>query len=195
MPELELPNMEELEKEKEKSFTKRVALVTAVFAVFLAITSLGGSKAMKEMLLAQQEASNQWAYYQAKVIREHLYRSQSLMLEAQLLDRDNTMTHQAREKIQLLIKKSSDEADRFAAEKKQVEEEAKKVEKERDTYRAKDPYFEYAEVLLQIAIVMASIAILSAFRPIFYFSLVSAAAGVFLSLNGFLMVFRVPFLH
>jgi len=195
MPELELPNMEELEKEKEKSFTKRVALVTAVFAVFLAITSLGGSKAMKEMLLAQQEASNQWAYYQAKVIREHLYRSQSLMLEAQLLDRDNTMTHQAREKIQLLIKKSSDEADRFATEKKQVEEEAKKVEKERDTYRAKDPYFEYAEVLLQIAIVMASIAILSAFRPIFYFSLVSAAAGVLLSLNGFLMVFRVPFLH
>jgi len=62
-------------------------------------------------------------------------------------------------------------------------------------YRAKDPYFEYAEVLLQVAIVMAAIAILSASRSVFYFSLVSAAVGVFLSLNGFLMVFRVPFLH
>jgi hypothetical protein len=42
---------------------------------------------MKEMLLAQQQASNQWSYYQAKVIREHLYRSQRMILEKSLLAR------------------------------------------------------------------------------------------------------------
>lgn len=193
MEEIELPNTKELEEEKEKSFTRRVALVTAIFAVALAITSLGGSKAMKEMLLAQQEASNQWAYYQAKVIREHLYRSQSLLLEAQLLERGNAMKPEVRGQIESLMKKASDEATRFAAEKKGVEEEAKKVEHERDVYRSKDPYFEYAEVLLQIAIVMASIAILSASRPVFYLSLMSAVVGTILSANGFLMVFRLPF--
>jgi hypothetical protein len=195
MAEIELPNAEELEEEKGKSFTRRVALVTAIFAVFLAITSLGGNKAMKEMLLSQQEASNQWAYYQAKVIREHLYRTQSQMLEAQLLERGSVMKPDAREKIESLMKKANDEAARFDAEKKGVEEEAQKLVRERDTYRSKDPYFEYAEVLLQIAIVMASIAILSGARPVFYFSLVAALAGSLLSANGFLMVVRLPFFH
>jgi hypothetical protein len=74
MAEIELPNPEELEELNHKSFTRRVALTTAIFAFLLAITSLGGNNAMKEMLLAGQQASDQWAYYQAKVIREHLYK-------------------------------------------------------------------------------------------------------------------------
>ena len=50
--EVELPNTEELEEIRGKTFTKRVALTTAIFAVMLAITSLGGNNAMKEMLLS-----------------------------------------------------------------------------------------------------------------------------------------------
>ena len=72
LAEVELPNPEELEERRDKTFSRRVALTTAVYAVVLAIASLGGNNAMKEMLLAQQQASDQWAYYQAKVIREHL---------------------------------------------------------------------------------------------------------------------------
>ena len=74
-----------MEEIKGKKFTKRVALTTAIFAVLLAITSLGGNNAMKEMLLAQQQASDQWAFYQAKVVREHLYRIQKLHLRVDLL--------------------------------------------------------------------------------------------------------------
>ncbi len=194
MAEIELPNPEELEEEKEKSFTRRVALVTALFAVILAVTSLGGNKAMKEMLLAQQESSDQWAYYQAKVIREHLYKSQGFLLQAQLVDRGGAMKPEAREQIQSLMKKADDEATRFATEEKAIEEDARKHEHERDIYRSKDPYFEYAEVLLQIAIVMASIAILSGARIVFYLSLVSATLGTIFSVNGFFLIFRLPFL-
>ena len=86
MAEVELPNPEELEERRDKAFSRRVALTTAVYAVVLAIASLGGNNAMKEMLLAQQEASNQWSYYQAKVIREHLNRGNKLVLEAQLAE-------------------------------------------------------------------------------------------------------------
>ncbi len=195
MAEIELPNAEELEERKEKGFTRRVALVTAIFAVALAITSLGGSKTMKEMLLAQQEASNQWAYYQAKVIREQLYRSQGLLLEAQLVERGSAMKPEAKEQIQGLMKKVNDEAARYATDKKEVELEAKKFEHERDIYRSKDPYFEFAEVLLQIAIVLASIAIISSIPTIFYFALVSAVLGAILSLNGFFLFFRLPIFH
>ena len=70
MSEVELPNPEELEEHKKDTFSKRVALCTAFFAVILAITSLGGSNTAKEMMLSQQQSSNQWAFYQSKVMRE-----------------------------------------------------------------------------------------------------------------------------
>ncbi len=52
MPEVELPNPEELHERREDQFGRRVSMVTAVFAVLLAIASLGGNNAMKGMLLA-----------------------------------------------------------------------------------------------------------------------------------------------
>jgi hypothetical protein len=195
MAEVELPNAEELEEIKGKTFTKRVALVTAIFAVLLAITSLGGNNAMKEMLLAQQQSSDQWAFYQAKVIREHLYRSQRLRFEADLLERGNIMRPDVKEKLEVMFKKMADEEARYVAEKKEIEKEAKKLEHERDVNRDKDPYFDYGEVLLQIAIVMASVSILSGSRPIFYFATLAAALGTILSFNGFLLIFKIPFFH
>jgi len=193
--EVELPNPEELEEMGAKGFTKRVALTTAIFAVILAITSLGGNNAMKEMILAQQQATDQWAFYQAKAIREHLYRSQKVRLEGDLLERGDAMKREAKEKLEALLKKMEEEEARFAKEKKEIEQEAKKLEHERDINRNKDPYFDYAEVLLQIAIVMASISILSSSRPMFYFSAIAAVLGTLFSLNGFLLIFRIPFFH
>ena len=195
MPEFELPNAEELEEIKGKKFTKRVALTTAIFAVILAITSLGGNNAMKEMLLSQQQASDQWAFYQAKVVREHLYRSQKLRLKVDLLERGSSMKPEAREKLESMLKNMAEEETRYGTEKKEIEKEAKKLEHERDVNRSKDPYFDYGEVLLQIAIVMASISIISGSRPIFYFALVGAILGTLFSLNGFLLIFRIPFFH
>ena len=87
MAEVELPKPDELHEHAANSFSRRVALVTAIYAVVLAIAALGGNHAMKEMLLAQQQSSDQWAFYQAKVIREHLYRAQKLRLEADLAER------------------------------------------------------------------------------------------------------------
>jgi hypothetical protein len=195
MAEVELPNTEELEEAKGKKFTKHVALTTAVFAVVLAVTSLGGNNAMKEMILAQQQASDQWAFYQAKAVREHFYRSQKLHVEADLLDRGSSMKPEARAKLESALKTITDEEARFGTEKKEIEKEAKKLEHERDVYRSKDPYFDYGEVLLQIAIVMASIAILSGSRPAFYFASTVAILGAISSLNGFLLIFRIPFFH
>ena len=65
MPEVELPDPEELEERRDKAFSRRVALTTAVYAVILAIASLGGNNAMKEMLLAQQcvRVGDQWTEF------------------------------------------------------------------------------------------------------------------------------------
>lgn len=96
MAEVELPNIEELEEIRAKTFTKRVALTTSIFAVLLAITSLGGNQVMKDMLLSQQQASDQWAFYQAKALREHLYKTNSLRIELDLLERGAGMKPEAK---------------------------------------------------------------------------------------------------
>ena len=195
MAEAELPNPRELAEHAADAFGRRVALVTAVYAVMLAIAALGGNHAMKEMLLAQQKSSDQWAFYQAKVIREHLYRGQKLRLEVDLIERGASVKPEAREKLEALLKKFEEEEKRYNVEKKDVEKDAKKLEHERDLYQTKDPYFLLAEALLQIAIVMSSVSILSKSRAAFAFSLLLAAIGVVLTLNGAYLFFQFPFLH
>lgn len=195
MSEVELPNAEELEEVGGKKFSRRVALTTAIYAVILAITALGGNKTMKEMLLTQQQSSDQWAFYQAKVVREHLYRTQKMRIELDLLERSDRMTEDVKAKLEGLMKRMAEEERRYNEEKKEIEKEAKKLEQERDHYRAKDPYFEFAEVLLQIAIVMASVSILASSSAAYIFSMISASLGVLFCLNGFFMVAHLPFIH
>ena len=194
MAEVELPNPDELEERRDKSFSRRVALTTAIYAVMLAIASLGGSNAMKQLLLAQQQASDQWAFYQARVIREHLYRTQKLTAELALAE-PSALRGAERVKYEALAKRFADEEKRYNTEKKDVELEARKLEALRDHHRARDPYFEFGEVLLQIAIVSASVSILSTSRAMFFFSLILAVGGALLTANGFLLFFHVPFLH
>jgi hypothetical protein len=195
MAESELPNCEELEELGAKTFTRRIALTTAIFAVLLAITSLGGNNATKEMMLTQQQSSDLWAFYQAKAMRETLYKIDGLRMEADLLDRGPAMRPNIRTLHESMLKDSKVEEARYREEKKKIEEEAKQLEAERDRNRAKDPYFDYAEVLLQISIVMASIAILAASHQVFYFAVGSASLGTLFMLNGFFLIFKLPFFH
>ncbi|HEY9246202.1 MAG TPA: DUF4337 domain-containing protein [Candidatus Methanoperedens sp.] len=195
MAEVELPNLEELEEIKAKTFTKRVALTTAIFAVLLAITSLGGNNATKEMMLSQQQASDQWAFYQSKALREHLYKTNGLRIEVELLERGAGMKPEAKKQYEAMLKDIRTEQTRYGEEKKKIEEEAKHLEADRDKNRSKDPYFDFAEVLLQISIVLASISILAVSPQIFYFAIVSASLGTILMLNGYLLIFKLPLFH
>ncbi len=193
MAEIELPEIEKLDEIKNKTFSRRVALVTAIFAVILALASLGGNNATKEMLLAQQQASDQWAFYQSKVMREQIYKIQKMRLKLDLTERGSTMKPDVRKNYESMISQLGEEETRYRNEKKEIERESRKLEDEREVNRSKDPYFDFAEALLQISIVMASISILAASRPIFYFSIGIASLGVILTLNGYLLIFKLPF--
>ncbi|MBM4300083.1 MAG: DUF4337 domain-containing protein [Deltaproteobacteria bacterium] len=193
MAEVELPKPEELEEVMSHKFTRRVALTTAIFAVILAFSSLGGSNAMKEMILAQQQASDQWAFYQAKAGREHFYRGQKMRLELDLLEKE-ALKPEIRQRYETLLKQMATQEERYGKERKDIENDARKLEHERDTARRQDPYFDFSEVLLQIAIVMATVAILSQSRAIFGVALTAAVLGALLCLNGFFLFFHLPFL-
>lgn len=188
MAEVELPKPEELEEVMSHRFTRRVALTTAIFAAILAISSLGGSKAMKEMILFQQQASDQ-----AKAGREHFYRGQKMRLELDLLEKE-TLKPEIKQRYEALLKEMATQEERYGKERKDIEKEARKLEHERDIARSQDPYFEFAEVLLQIAIVMSTVSILSQSGAIFGVSLFAASFGALLCLNGFFLFFHLPFL-
>ncbi len=81
MAEIELPNPHEAKERAEDPFTKMVALSVAIYAVVLAIAAAGGNNAGKDMLMEQQKASNSWAQYQSKAIREALYINESERIE------------------------------------------------------------------------------------------------------------------
>ena len=51
------------------------------------------------------------------------------------------------------------------------------------------------EVLLQIAIVMGAVSIMSKARVPFYLSLILALLGAVLTFNGYTLLFRLPLLH
>ena len=197
MAEVELPNPEELRHERgEDRFGRRVALVTAVFAVILSISSLGGNNATKEMLLAQQKSSDQWAFYQAKVIREHLYRAQKLRLEADLLERGGPSDWRPARRSSRRSPGGGTRRRSATTPRRRTSRRTPRSSRRCATSAAtRDPYFDLAEVFLQIAIVMSSVSILSKSRPVFYFSLLLAVVGATLTLNGYFLFFQLPWLH
>jgi hypothetical protein len=195
MTKIERHDPEELAKKCGSTFTTRVALVTMIFAMLLAITSLGENNATKEMLLTQQLAADQRASYQSQVIGENLYKTNGLRMEADLLERGPAMRPNIRILYGAMLKDLKAEEMRYREGKKKSEAEAISLEAKRDRNRAKDPYFDYAEFLLQLSIVTASVSILSVSLRLFTFSIGSAALGTLFMLNGYFLIFRLPFFH
>jgi hypothetical protein len=195
MPDVEIPNPDDLEELKAKTFTRRVALTTAIFALLLAIASLGGGNATKDMMLAQQQATDQWAFYQAKSIREHQARIERDRLELELAERSAAMNPEVRERFEVQRTRYGEEIERYEKEKRDIEKRAREFERDRDVNRAKDPYFDYSTSLLQIAIVLSSVAIISSSRLMFGFSLVLAFVGLLLMVNGFTLLSGGPTLN
>ena len=99
-----------------------------------------------------------------------------MRLELDLLEKE-TLKPEIKQRYDALLKKMAAQEERYGKERKEIEHEARKLEHERDIARSKDPYFDFAEVLLQIAIVMATVAILSQSRAIFGVSLSAAILG------------------
>ena len=78
------------------------------------------------------------------------------------------MKPESRRKLAAAFQRFAEEEKRYGEEKKDIEKAARKHEAVRDRNQAKDPYFDYAEVLLQIAIVMGAVSIMSKAAAPFY---------------------------
>src|SRR5919202_1032757 len=73
------------ERARDARFRQRAAIGIGVLAMLLAITGLGGANATKEMLNANIQASDTYAFYQAKNIRQTSNQLAADELESMLL--------------------------------------------------------------------------------------------------------------
>ena len=188
--------MMDSEKSADK-FKTRTAIMIAVLAMLLAVTGLGGQNAAKEATNNNIFASNLYAFYQAKNIRQTDFALAADALELSLLTTPG-ITPEAKAEYQKKIDAYRKNVARYESEpetqegKKELLARAKVMEQTRDHALKQDPYFDYAEVLLQIAIVLASVAIVSGISWLVIGSAALGIIGTLLMINGFLLLVAIP---
>src|SRR5574341_1269324 len=90
-------------EEKKDRWLGWLALSTAIMAVLAAVTTLYVGKYSSRAVLLQGQESNQWAYYQAKSIKQHTYEIQKERLELELLAGGGRMAKGAAEKYRAVV--------------------------------------------------------------------------------------------
>ena len=179
-------------------FRRLTAIYIGVVAMLLAIAALGGADATKEMLNANIHASDTYAFYQSKYIRQIHYQTAAEQLEL-LAEGAPGLAAERAAKVTELVKRYRDTASRYESEpatgdgKKELLAKAKEWEAKRDHAAAQTGSFEYGEALLQIAIVLGSVAIVASSPALIGVSGVLAVSGVILTLHGYLL--PVPLGH
>jgi hypothetical protein len=195
---------EKAEHEKDDRFRNRAALLIAFLAAVLAVGGLGGGNATDDLIGSNIRASDTWAFFQAKNMRQTVYEIAAEEIETtlavpglapQVQERLNTRLSAYRATIQRYEDEADPEApnDPLRGEgKMQLRAQAQAFEAAREQAAARDDSFDLAEVALQLALVLGSVAILAVNRAILILSTVLGAIGALLTLNGFLLLFTLP---
>jgi hypothetical protein len=175
-----------------------IAIYIAVLAVFLSICSVGGGNATKDAPRTNIQASDTWAFYQAKNIRQTTYKVAAEGLQLRLAEPNllDTVRKQIEEKL-LAFKAEIEhlESDPKRGEgKKELAAKAKEFEKERHTALKQDPYFDYAQAFLQIAVVPASASIVLKNRPLLAGSGLFGLLGALFMVDGFTLAVNIQFI-
>jgi hypothetical protein len=192
-----------LEELAEKSVDKDernkwVGVFIGVLAVLLAICNVGGANATKDATHANIAASDTWAFFQAKNIRRNNTTLAANELELMLAAQPG-MPDDAKQKFETKIREYRAEAQRLTTDPNKKEgldelfAKAKQLEVDRDVALRKDPYFDWSQAFLQIAIVLASVHLITGNLWLLGLSGGLGGLGLLLMLNGFTLAVSLPF--
>ena len=147
-----------------------VAFTMSVLAVLVAITTVLGHRTHTDAVLSQNKATDQWNLYQAKKIR-----SSDTALIQDLLSVMVVSDKSAGEKI---AKGYADHQKKWADDLKEEQEKAEALETRVEQAEARADRFDLGEALLEIALVTASITLLTRNRIYWFLGLFFGVAGV-----------------
>ncbi len=172
-------------EDKKDKWMNFLALTTIVIALGATMSTLSVGKFSNRGILRQTQASNQWAYYQAKSIKGYLYELQKEKLdtELKLVPETNTAVRQDYEKR---LEKYTDQIKRYEEEKTDILKQAKTLELQRDEAMGISQHFGMAVIFLQLAILMSSIATLMKKKSLWMFGIMLGALGFLYFANGYL---------
>ena len=191
-------DMMEQDKQNDR-FKQRAAVSIAILAMLLAITGLGGANAGKEATNNNIYAANFYAFYQAKNIRQTDLNLAADTIELAFLQ-DTNLGAEAKAALKAKADAYRKTSARYETEpetnegKKELMVRAKEFEKKRDHALKQDPYFDYAEALLQIAIVLISVSIVATLPWLAVMGGLVGAVGGLLMINGYTLAVDIPFM-
>lgn len=180
-------------------FKQRAAVGIAILAMLLAITGLGGANAGKEATNNNIYAANTYAFYQAKNIRQTDYNLAADAIELAFMQ-EASLSAEAKAGLKAKADAYRKTAARYESEpetkegKKELMVKAREFENKRDHALKQDPYFDYAEALLQIAIVLISVSIVATLPWLALFGAIVGGVGGLLMVNGYTLAVEIPFL-
>ena len=119
----------------------------------------------------QAKASDQWAYYQAKSIRRYESEIARDMMAAQS------------DKAAVYAKN----VERYEKEGGEIQKEAQGLEKESHTNGERAERYEFGEVFFEVSIVLASVAILTKRKPIWWVSIEGGLVGLVVSATAYMI--------
>jgi hypothetical protein len=195
---------ERAEHEHDEKFRSRAALAIAFMAMLLAIGSLGGGNVAEDMIHNNIKASDTWAFFQAKNVRQTQYKLAVDQLTTRLADPSLAAAERSALEAQVTkyketIARYDDEPDPAAPRdtlrgegKKQLSAQARSYERLRERASAQDANFDFSEVAFQLALVLGSVAILAVSRPVLGIAIGLGVVGTILMINGFALLFPLP---
>lgn len=136
--------------EREAYVKSWAAITISIFALLLAINGMYGSSNSSKVLNGTIAANNYWAWFQAKNVRATIFETAGL----------------------------DEKAAKQRADMEEISEKAKAAESDRDAAKKRSPWFSYAGMALQLAIVLSSAAILAVMMPMLFASVGVGAIGV-----------------
>jgi hypothetical protein len=189
-------SMEQADSAKEAAGeNRRIALLIAVIALCLALSETLGKGAQTESIAKNVEASNLWAFFQAKSVRRTTVQTAA---EQTRLGLGSAGDDAARAAAQKQIDDWQKTAERYRSDPKsgegqeQLSERAKHAEEERDLATAKYHHFELASAAFQIGIVLASASIITGMIALAWISGLLTLVGIAFTALG---VFVPHLLH
>ena len=190
--------MADIQDPKREAFQRKCSIIISLIASMLLVNNLGSQNAAGAASFQNAAAINTYAFYQAKNIRQN-----DLNLAAQTLEGiANTAVPLANESAKQQLRQQAEamrakalgyDSEPSSGEgKKELLAKAKESEKIRDEAMQKGPYFDFASLLLQLAVILFSVVLLTKKRTLLLAASGTAALGGLFTLNAFFMLVKIP---
>lgn len=175
--------------EAKDQWLNYMALTTVILAVCATLATFKGGGFSTRSVMSQSQASDQWAYYQAKGIKAYLYEMQKEKLELELLNLQKRASKEVIAAYQAKIASYTEKVEKYEKEKSEIQDKAKFLENARDEAQLHSRAFGMAVIFLQIAILLSSIAGLIKKRELWYLGIATGLVGTVYFMDGFFLFF------